>query len=345
MMLMTRCILVTSMLMCACMGLAKPILNVYLVGGEIPPKLIWDFQKETGIQVNVSTYDSNETMYAKLRANKKNIYDIILPSSYYVERLKKYGLITKIDPARLKNAHNIDLQFTDNPFDPHNDYHIPLVWGTTGLFYNQHWIKNPPSAWHDLWDKRWVNQLMLINDTRDVFSIGLMSLGYDINDANPEHIKAAYEHLLDLVPNIKLFANDAIQSLIIDEDAHVGSVWNGAIVKAQDENEAVRFVYPADGFVIWVDCLAIPKSAPHLNEAYQFIDYLLRPSSGAQIVLEYGFAIANQASWRILPKSIRDNPTIFPPKDVMARGHYQRNANKETIQLFNEYWEKLKLAF
>ena len=79
MMLMTRCILVTSMLMCACMGLAKPILNVYLVGGEIPPKLIWDFQKETGIQVNVSTYDSNETMYAKLRANKKIFTTLFCP--------------------------------------------------------------------------------------------------------------------------------------------------------------------------------------------------------------------------------------------------------------------------
>jgi spermidine/putrescine transport system substrate-binding protein len=339
------CALIAVMLLFACMSMAKPILNVYLVGGEIPPKLIWDFQKETGIQVNVSTYDNNETMYAKLRANKKNIYDIILPSSYYVERLKKYGLITKIDASLLKNAHNIDPSFTNNPFDPHNDYHIPLVWGITGIFYNQKWIPNPPTSWGDLWDKKWANQLMLNNDARDLFSIGLMSLGYDVNDTNPEHIKAAYEHLLELVPNIKLFANDAIRSLIIDEDAHVGAVWNGEVVKAQDENKAIRFVYPTDGFVIWVDCIAIPKSAPHLKEAYQFIDYLLRPSSGAQIVLEYGYAIANQASLRTLPKSIRDNPTIFPPKNVMSRGHYQRNIDEKTLQVYSEYWEKLKLAF
>lgn len=345
MILKNRWTLFAGMLLYVCISVAKPVLNVYLVGGEIPTKLIWDFQKETGIQVNVSTYDNNETMYAKLRANKKNTYDIILPSSYYVERLKKYGFITKIDPSRLKNLRNIAPAFTNNPFDPHNAYHIPLVWGVTGIFYNQHWIKHPPASWTDLWDKRWANQLMLIDDTRDVFSIGLMSLGYPPNDSNSEHIKAAYEHLLALVPNIKLFANDAIQSMIIDEDANAGAAWNGVIVKAHNENNAIRFVYPSDGFVIWVDCIAIPKSAPHLKEAYQFIDYLLRPSSGAQIVLEYGYAVANQASLALLPKSIRDNPLVFPPIDVLARGNYQRDVDEQTIQLYNEYWEKLKLAF
>lgn len=319
-------------------------LNIYITGAEIPLKLIADFQKETGIRVNVSTYDNNETMYAKLRASKKNRYDILLPSSYYVERLKKYGMLTKIDPSRLQNFANIDPNFANNPFDPNNEYHIPLVWGTTGLFYNQHWVQHPPITWHDLWHKRWAKQLLLLDDVRDVFSISLMSLGYDPNDTNLEHIREAYEHLLSLVPNIKLFANDTIQSVMIDEDVYLGSTWSGSAYKAQTENRAIQYVYPRDGFVIWVDCIAIPKNAPHLQEAYQFIDYLLRAESGVRILSESGFAVANQASQKQLAPPLQHNLSIFPDQATLARGHFQRDVGKSVLEVLNGYWEKLKLA-
>jgi len=147
--------------------LAGRIVNVYLIGGEIPQKLIWAFEKETGIKVNVSTYDTNETMYAKLRANKNHIYDIIIPSSYFVERLKRYHLLEKLDAQKLPNLKNINPFFRNSPFDPGNHYHVPLTWGTTGLFYNQHWIKKkPPQKWQDLWHPRWRHQLLLVDDIR-----------------------------------------------------------------------------------------------------------------------------------------------------------------------------------
>ncbi|PJD93608.1 MAG: spermidine/putrescine ABC transporter substrate-binding protein [Legionella sp.] len=320
------------------------IVNVYLTGGEVPQSLIWAFQKETGIKVNLSTYDSNETMYAKLHASKKNFYDVILPSSYFVERMKKYDLLTKLDVKKLPNLKNLNPFFKTNPYDPNNEYHVPLLWGVTGIFYNQHWIKHPPKKWQDLWNPKLTNQLMLVDDMRDVFSISLMSLGYKPNDDNHEHIKEAYLHLLALVPNIKLFASDAIQSLIIDEDANIGASWNGDIVKAQAENHNVRFVYPEDGILMWVDCLAIPKNAPHLDEAYEFINFLLRAQSGATIVLNTGYSATNQASIDLLPKSITQNPYIYPEKSVVEKGYYQRDISEEIMELYNVYWEQLKLA-
>jgi len=324
--------------------MATQTLNVYLTGGVIPLKLIWAFQKETGINVNISTYDNNETMYSKLRASKKNIYDVILPSSYYVERMKRHDLLIKLDPNKIPNLKNLDPSFTNMPYDPDNQYHVPLAWGVTGIFYNHRWITNPPQYWKTLWESRWANQLMLIDDTRDVFSIALMSLGLNPNDTDPKHIEAAFHQLLRLVPNIKLFASNAIQSLIIDEDANIGASWNGDIVKAQAENPNIQFVYPKDGNLIWVDCLAILKSAPHRDEAYQFINYMLRAQSGAQIVKEEGYSVTNHASWDILPISIRTNPNIFPSKTLLKKGYYQRDVGEDIIELYNKYWEQLKLA-
>lgn len=325
--------------------LARPIVNVYTWANEIPMELIWQFEQETGIKVNLSTYDSNETMYTKLRANKTNIYDVVVPSTDFIERLLAQHLLTKLDMSKLPNIKNLDPMFQQNDYDPNNQHSIPLVWGSVGLYYNDRWVTNPPTSWRMLWDSRWRNQLMILDDIRSVFSVTLLSLGYDPNDENPQHIAAAYQDLLRLVPNIKLFGSYAIQSAIIDEDANLGMSWNGDIVKAFAENPHIRYLYPQDGFILWIDCLAIPAHAPHLNEAHQFINFLLKAQSGAAITLQQGYATPNLAGKQLLPLALQQNPVIFPSPEILKRGHIVHHSSEETLELYNQYWQQLKLAF
>jgi len=325
--------------------LASKIVNIYAWGGEIPKKVLQQFEHETGIRVNFSTYDSNETMYAKLKASRHNVYDVILPSAYYVERMKKQGMLSKLKQSKLSNLSNLDPLFTQNEYDKGNHYSIPIIWGATGIFYNANWVKNPPDSWQALWQNHWRSQLLLLDDAREVFSIALMSLGYQPNDNNPNHIQAAYQKLLKLIPNIKLFSSDSIQAVIIDEDAIAGSAWNGDIYKAQLENKQINFVYPQEGYVIWIDCLAIPAHPPHPEEAYQFINFMLKPSTAAQIALQEGHAITNKKGKALLPRSIRNNPLVYPTPEVLKRGYFQRDIDDETIALYNRYWEQFKLAF
>ena len=324
---------------------AAKIVNVYVWGGEIPKSVIQQFEHETGIKVNFSTYDSNETMYAKLKASRKTVYDVIQPSGYYVERMKKQGMLDKLNHSKLPNLHYLNPVFAQNDFDEGSQYSVPLIWGLTGIFYNDSWVSVPPLSWSDLWHKRWRNKLIMLDDAREIFSIALMGLGYPPNDSDPEHIRAAYHRLLQLVPNIKLFASESIQAIIIDEDAVAGSVWNGDAYKARKENQHIHFVYPQEGFVIWVDCLAIPTDAPHPEEALAFINFMLRPNIAAKIGLEAGHAITNEQGVGLLPKSIRTNPTIYPPKERLKKGSFQRDVGDKTIALYNHYWELLKLAF
>jgi spermidine/putrescine transport system substrate-binding protein len=324
---------------------ANPIVNVYVWGGEIPKKLIQSFEQETGIHVNFSTYDTNETMFAKLKASSRPVYDVILPSNYFVERMKNQGMLQKLDHRSLPNLVALSESFQNNDYDPNNQYSVPLTWGVTGIYYNQNRISNPPTAWHQLWKKSWRNKLMLLDDSREIFAIALMSLGFDPNDTNPDHIKAAYQHLLRLVPNIKLFANDSIQAIMIDEDASLGTSWNGDTFKAQAENPAIRFTFPEEGFVIWVDCLAIPKNPPHPKEALAFINYMLRAKSSETIALTEGHAITNQQGIALLPESLRNNPMIYPSKSLLKQGHFQRDVGEKTLALYNQYWEQFKLAF
>jgi spermidine/putrescine transport system substrate-binding protein len=324
---------------------ADKVVNVYSWGGEIPKKLIHQFEKETGIQVNFSTYDNNETLYAKLHASNQAIYDVILPSTYFVERLKKQGFLKKLDHTRLTHFANSDPAFLNAAYDSNNQYSVPLIWGATGIFYNQHWVKSTPHSWHDLWQKNWRRQLMLLDDPREIFSMALLSLGYSPNDSDPKHIEAAFQQLKALTPNIKLFASESIQALLIDEDAHIGTAWNGDAFKAHKENSDIHFVFPKDGFVIWIDCLSILNNAPHPDEAYAFVDFLLKPESAATIALSEGHAIANQAGRALLPKNIRDNPIVYPSPEVLKRGVIQSDLSEKSLMLYDEYWQKLKFSF
>lgn len=321
------------------------VVNVYVWGGEIPKQVIQTFEQETGIKVNFSTYDSNETMMAKLRASKQPIYDVILPSAYFVDRMKRQHLLTTLDHQKLPNIKHIDARFTQDAYDPNNQFSVPLIWGATGIFYNQKWVKTPPKSWHDLWAHHWKKKLMLLDDSRDVFAIAMLFLHHSPNDINVKHIHQAFQALLALVPNIKLFASESIQAIMIDEDAIAGSAWNGDAYKAHKENPNIQFVYPDDGFVIWIDCLAIPINPPHPEEAYAFINFLLEPRIAASIALIEGHAITNQQGKKRLPATIKNNLMVYPSQDILKHGFVQRDVGEDALRLYNQYWQELKLSF
>src|SRR5688572_5086637 len=153
------------------------ILNLYTWGGLIPESIIRQFEKETGIKVNASTYDSNETLYAKLRTNRHAGYDVIQPSNYYVDRMRKQNMLQKLDKKLLPHFKNLNPRFLNLPYDPDNLYSLPFVWATTGLFMNRAIITSRIKRFQDLWNPRFRNQVLLLNDVREVFSMGLKVLG------------------------------------------------------------------------------------------------------------------------------------------------------------------------
>lgn len=323
----------------------KKVLNVYAWSGEVPDVVIRQFEKETGVKVNFSTYENNEILYAKLRASKNPGYDVIIPSSYFVDRMRKQNMLEKIDKSKLTYWVNLDPTFLHPAYDPEVEYCVPYVWGITGIFYNNASVQDIQlTRWTQLWDPRFNNQLMLLDDTREVFSMALLALGYSANDSDPAHIEAAFQKLKALMPNVKVFSSDTVVSNIIDEDATIGMAWNGDAYKAARENPNIKFVFPADGFVIWVDNLAIPITAPHKDTAYLFINYMLRADVAKTIALISAYPIANLAARKLLPAAIRNNPIVYPSAEVLKRGQFQKDLGESTLNLYEKYWEQLKMG-
>ncbi len=323
----------------------EPKVNVYIWSGIIPDTIIQQFEKETSIKVNLSTYENNEILYAKLKTNKNIGYDIIEPSSYYIDRMRRQHMLMQLDKTKLTYFHNLNPDFLNRVFDPKNTVSIPFIWGVTGIFINKKsYAANSITRWSTLWGEQYHDQLMLLDDPREVFAIALLTLGYSINDTNPEHIKQAYLKLKQLMPNIKLFNSDAVLSILIDEDATVGMVWNGDLFKASHENPNLHFIFPQDGFIIWVDNFAIPKNAPHPDNAYQFLNFITRPDIAKQIAIYNNYPTANTAAQKLLPASTRNNAIIYPSHDVLRHGQYQVDISDQALALYENYWEQLKMG-
>ncbi|OIZ94975.1 spermidine/putrescine ABC transporter substrate-binding protein [Candidatus Rickettsiella isopodorum] len=320
------------------------IVNIYNWSSYISNDALKEFTQETGIKVNYATYDSNETLYAKLKANPHTGYDVIVPSTYFIDRMRQQGMLQALDKSRLPNFKNLNPALLNKSYDPGNHYSIPYFWSTTGIVVNS---KSHPAqqlqAWIDFWNPRYRNQLLLLDDVHEVFSMALMVLGYSPNDTNPEHIRLAYLKLKELMPNVRLFNNDGVKSLFIDEDLSVGMAWNGDIYQAAQENPALRFIYPKEGFVISIDSMAIPIGASHVNNAYTFINFILRPDIAKKISLATGFATPNLTAYKLMPKAILNNSMIYPDKKTLQRSVVQVDVGAAE-SIYQHYWELLKIG-
>ncbi len=320
------------------------ILNVYNWSDYMPSAVIDQFQKETGIKVNYSEYDSNETMYAKLKTEPTPSYDIIVPSDYFVDKMRKQDMLQKIDKSQLPNFKNLNPALLNRPYDPNNNYSIPYLWGTVGIVVNKLFFK-PDSItnWNDLWQPQYDNKLLMLDDMRMVFSIALISLGYSINDTNPDHIKQAYEKLQKLMPNIKLFNSDSADNLYIDEDVAIGINYSGDTYRDSLENPDLVYIYPKEGFTVWIDSMAIPKGAPHLANAYKFINFLLRPDIAKEIAISQQYSSPNLVAEKMMPESRKKNPILNPSAETLKRAESSLDLG-DADAIYAKYWEMLKIG-
>lgn len=317
-------------------------LVVYNWAEYIPDGVLADFEKETGIKVEYSTYENNEVMYSKLKIQKGKGYDIVVPSTYLVSKMRDEGLLQKVDKTKLNNFKNLMPDLLNKPYDPNNDYSVPYLWGSTGIGVNSEEIDpSTVSKWADLWDTKWKNKLLLVDDVREAFGMALQKNGHSVNTKNPDEIKQAYEDLQKLMPNVRVFNADAPREPFLAGDVNLGMIWSGEANMAQKENDKIQYIYPKEGSGFWVDSLTIPAGAENVENAHKFIDYMLKPEVGKKVVEQLGYSTPNKEVKALVDTKLQNNPIIFPPSDILSKAEFQQDVG-DAIKLYNDYWEKLK---
>ncbi len=317
-------------------------LHLYTWTQYTDSKLLKSFSNQTGIKVVVDIYDSNEIMLAKLQASRGGSYSLIYPSDYMIEKMVNKGLLKKLNHKRLIGLDNLFPQFQNPSYDPNNSYSVPMGWGTAGFIYNSEKLETPPTDWDYLWQnqKKLSKRITLVNDAREVIGGVLKMLGYSYNSQNEKEIEEAYEKLQILQPDIAAFSTDAWRNQIMSGDLVLAMCYSSDAFAITRENPKLKYVTPKSGSSLWTDGIAIPITTSNIDGAYEWINFMLKPEITARISERLGIATPNRAAFELLPQKIQNNPTLFPPEDVLKRCERLSPIGKFE-QLYERYWTKL----
>lgn len=337
---MQRLLLLVSLLLTSIVAKAQT-LNIYNWSDYLPESVITQFKYATGIEINYITYESNEEMYDKIKAGGGE-YDLVIPSTYYVSKMQKEGLLQLIDKGKLKNFNNLDPRLLNQQHDPNNEFSIPYLWGTTALFIDTSQLKTAsPKSWSDLWRPEYKGKLILTDDMREVFHVALRVLGYSGNSTNPKEIEAAYNKLIALGPNVAEYNSEDPRDAIVEARAAAGMIWNGEAFQAHEDRFTVNYIYPAEGAILWMDSLVIPKGAKNVEAAYLFLDYLMRPGVAALVSENIGYATPNRKAYKYLSPWTRGSNIVYPNDAILKNAELQIDVG-DALPIYEKYWQKLR---
>ena len=305
------------------------VVNVLNWSSYIPDSVISDFEKEYNIKVNYGTYSSNEELLAKVTSSKEGTYDLVFPSDYMVELMKEKNIIQKIDIDKISNYKNIDSAFLKQDYDPNNEYSLPFLSTIVVIAYNKDKVGNI-AGYNDLLNEKYKNDIVLIDDQRIIIGSALMALGYDMNETDYTKLLEAEKWLLDLKKNIKAYDSDSPKTFFITDEVDIGVMWSAEAILAREKNKNIEIVYPSDGHAISMDNYVMLKGAKNKDNAYLFIDYLLRTDVSQKIVDEYPYISPN--------KSISSEISL---DKIFTNGHYVNNIGSN-IKKYDELWANIK---
>ena len=265
----------------AALPAAAEDLRIFGWADEMPDEVLADFEKETGITVTFDTFDSNESMIAKLEAGASG-YDLVNPSQYAVQILAGRGKLTELDHGKIETYDKIGPSFREVSYDPGNKYSIPYVWGTTGIAYNKSCVDGPITSWKALFDEKYKGRVLMLDNMLAAYIAGLQVNGFRANTTDPAEIDKATETLIAQKPLLAGYNSTNFADLVASGEACIAEAWSSSVLNAIAENPDMVYVLPDEGGTMWIDGYAILKDAPNPEAAYKFLSYILRPEVAAK---------------------------------------------------------------
>jgi spermidine/putrescine transport system substrate-binding protein len=293
--------------------------NLYNWTDYIAPEQIKEFTTDTGIEVVLDTYDSNETMLAKIQAGATG-YDVLVPSDYMVQQMVDLGLLQNIGVSSFPNGGNIKGNLVDVYWDPGRNYSAPWMYGTTGIACN---FKAEPGcanikSWKDYFTAG-LPKMDSLKDQVEVVSAALRATGVpaaDLCTTDKAKYLAAEELLAGFKPAV--IDSDAGIERVVAGTSNVRHAWNGSTHRMTVENPDVQFIYPSEGLNLWADNLVVPVGAPNLDNAKIFINWMMDPKNAAGASNFTGYDNGITGSDAFMDQALKDDPAVIIPADKLA---------------------------
>lgn len=312
-------------------------LVLYTWEGLFPQEVLDDFEKEKGIRIINSNFDSNETMLEKVQQSDGKDYDVVIGDDYIIEQVVKNGLAKELDKSKLSNYGNINPLYQGQFYDPDNKYTIPHGAGIPLVVYDPEQVDFEITGYEDLWNSKLEDKIATIASYRAVEGMVLLTMGKSMNEEDPTVIKEAGEKLVSLAPNIRMIQDTNTQNALLNGEASVAILYTSQVIAALQENPDLKVVYPKEGLGFGIMNFFIPKNAPDTEEAYEFLNYILEPEVAAKCFDFVGYYCTNKAADDLV------NPDLVVP-DSVTKGEIIQNVSTEAEEVYNQNWTEFKAA-
>ena len=303
------------------------------------------------IKVKYSTYDSNESMYAKLSGGGITV-DVIIPSDYMIGRMRQEGMLQELNYDNIPNAQYIDPSFRGMAYDPEDKYSVPYTWGTVGIIYNTKYVDEADvTGWELLWNEKYADKILMFDNSRDAFGIAEYLLGYDVNTTDEAELKACADKLAEQKPVVQQYVMDQIFDAMENEEAWIAPYYAGDYLTMLDNNPDLKFVVPKEGSNWFVDAMCVLKTAQHKEEAEAWINFIASTESNLANMDYIGYASPNLEALEGYPAYYEETygepldeeryEIMAAPDEVLARCELYTNLPADTLTLYNDLWTEL----
>ena len=344
--LISVCILLCSL---SLMAYAEEtvVLNVYNWGEYIEQSTIDMFEeKYPYIDVNYTTFDSNESMYSKIVSGAAS-YDIVIPSEYMVSKLIQEEMLAEIDYSNIPNYKYIGEAYKNLSSDPENKYSVPYFWGTVVVIYNSVHVAEEDvkdESLNLLWNEKYAGKILMFDNPRDSFGISLTRLGYSMNSGNDKEWQEAAKALSEQKPIVQAYVMDAIFDKMESGEAWIAPYYAGDALIIQETNPDIKFYIPQEGTNLFVDSMCILKTTEHKKEAELFINFMCEPEIAAMNAETVGYATPNTEAEKLLDPEITGNKLVYPDDDYLKNNtEVFINLPQKTQMLQSTLWTDLKI--
>ena len=318
-------------------------LTVFNYGEYMDPKMIQQFEDETGIEVKYEEAVTPEEMYSKYSSGVID-YDLLCTSDYMLKKLIDEGSVQPVDFDSFEYGGNIGDDYWNfaKSFDEENQYVLPYFLGTIGILYDTTKVNETPDSWDVLFNGEYAGQFIMQDSMRDSFMITLKSLGYSLNTDNEQEIRQAQQRMLKQKPDVQAYLVDEARDEVVAGNATMAVVYSGEAYLGHEYNPDVEYVVPKEGTNIWMDGWVITKECQNTEAAQKFLDFLCREDV-AEANFEYiYYSTPNQAVIDNMDEDMRNNEAILPDISKLKNSEVCTQSDPAITELYNELWKEIK---
>ncbi len=299
------------------------------------------FEELTGIRINYTTFDSNESLYAKMRSGGAS-YDVIIPSDYMVGKMAAEGMLAELNFDNIPNFELIGEDYLGWAFDPDNTYSVPYTWGTTGIIYNTTLVEEPPASWADMWNVEYAGSILMFNNSRDAYAIAAKKLGLSLNPSSVEEVEQVMSELKNQKEMVQAYVMDEIFDKMEGCEAAMAPYYAGDALTMIDDNPDLAFVHPEEGVNFFVDCMCIPATSKHKEAAEMFINYMCEPDVGYCNIDYIGYSTPITEVWEMLDDELKYSEIAYPSDEVMEKAEVFDTLPDEVNSALDAQWSEMK---